>query len=357
MDSRHIQPFVDETIRTFDLMLGVTVKAVGEEKKESADSAYGLSGTVGLSGSATGGVVLSLPEDAACKIVSLMLREQVEEVTPDVLDGVRELVNIISARAKRALSRQGLPDLKCALPSVVVGEGRRVWLSRELPCVSIGFVTEEFGPFCIEISLRPVGERGSLPVAVADDAGRCVPGTPTPGADTGEGPAVMKILLIDDSAIVRRFVAATLYDIDDVPVDLVETTTGPEALAAVEEHGSSIDLILCDLGIPEIDGLAVLEKVKATTDTRSACFVVVSGDMSDGTVSRALKAGAAGFLVKPFTQNELVGLVREVHSRLARGLPTATGDGLPLFMPSGGPQSEASGEPPSDDGPSQDGGL
>ena len=71
---------------------------------------------------------------------------------------------------------------------------------------------------------------------------------------------------------------------------------------------------------------------------------------------RALVTGAAGFLVKPFTQNELVGLVREVHSRLARGLPTATGDGLPLFGPSGGPPSEASGEPPSDDGPSQDGG-
>ncbi|GAG51499.1 unnamed protein product, partial [marine sediment metagenome] len=139
-----------------DLMLGVAVKKVGEEKKGSAGSAYGLSGTVGLSGSATGGVVLSLPEDAACKIVSRLLCEQVDEVTPDVIDGVGELVNIIPARAKRTLARHGLPDLRCALPDVVVGKGRSVWLSRELPCVSVSLVAEEYGPFCIEVSIRPV---------------------------------------------------------------------------------------------------------------------------------------------------------------------------------------------------------
>jgi chemotaxis protein CheX len=352
----HIQPFVDETIRTFDLMLDVAVRKVGEEKKEGAESVHELSGTVGISGSATGGVVLSLPEDAACKIVSRLLCEEVDEVNPDVEDVVAELVNIISARAKRALARQGLPDLRCALPNVVVGEGRRVWLARELPCVSIGFVAEEFGPFCLEISIRPVREsparRGgrALQATVAEEAGEYGPETATPGADTGEGQAAMKILLVDDSVMLRKFAAAILADIDDMPVELIEAATGPEALAAVEEHGSSIDLILCDVGIPEIDGLSVLEKVKKTTDARDACVVIITGDVSDETVSRALKAGAAGFLVKPFSQDELTRLVREVHSRSARGLSTAAGDGLPLFRSA----SETLGEPPADDGPSQD---
>lgn len=161
----------------------------------------------------------------------------------------------------------------------------------------------------------------------------------------------MKILLVDDSVILRKFAAAILADIDDMPVELIETATGPEALAAAREHGSSIDLILCDVGIPEVNGLAVLEEIKGATDAREICFVMMTGDMSVETVFRAVKAGAAGFLVKPFSQDELTRLVREVHSRLARGLPTATGDGLPLS----GPHSDTSGEPSSDDGPSRGG--
>ena len=89
------------------------------------------------------------------------------------------------------------PELQSTLEDV--GEGRAVWLSRELPCVSISLVTEEFGPFCIEISLRPVGstessgrrgpvgESQALQAAVAEHAGRYGPGTAIPGKDTGEG--------------------------------------------------------------------------------------------------------------------------------------------------------------------------
>ncbi len=163
----------------------------------------------------------------------------------------------------------------------------------------------------------------------------------------------MKILLVDDSVIVRQLVASIMDDIDDIPIELIQATTGPEALAAVEEHGSSIDLILCDRGIPEIDGLAVLEEVKTNTAARAACFVMITGDTSDETVAKAFKGGAAGFLVKPFAHDKIVKLVRGVHSRLARGLSTSTADGLPLYAP----DSEASGEPSSDDGPSQDGGA
>lgn len=352
MDNSLIQPFVDETIRTFELMLGVTVTKVGEETRENPEGVHDVSATVGIAGSATGGVVLSMPKSAARKIASQLIGEQVDELSPDVKDVVGELANVVSARAKRVLEKEGLIGLRLSLPHVVVGKGRSVWLSRELPCVSVSLLTEEYGPFCIEISIRPVEGERALRAAVTEDAGEYGSRTATPGAETGEGRPAMRILLVDDSTILRKFVAAILADIDDMPVELIETATGPEALAAIEEHGSSIDLILCDLGIPEIDGLAVLEKVKAMTDARETCFVIITGDMSNDTVFRAVNEGAAGFLVKPFTQNELVRLVREVHSRLARRLPTATGEGLPLFRSA----PETSGDPPSDDGPLQDGG-
>ncbi len=132
---------------------------------------------------------------------------------------------------------------------------------------------------------------------------------------TVEGGSTMKILLVDDSSILRKFVAHVIADIDGIRIELVEATTGPEALAAVEEHGSSIDLMLCDLGIPEVDGLSVIEKVKANPDCGDMAVVVITGDMSDETVSKALETGAAGFLVKPFRGEELTKLVRDVHSR------------------------------------------
>lgn len=129
----------------------------------------------------------------------------------------------------------------------------------------------------------------------------------------------MKILIVDDSSVLKRFLARVIGEMEDIPVELIETSTGPEALAAVEPHGSPIDLMLCDLGIPEIDGLSVLKTVKARPDSGTMTVVMMTGDMSDETVSKALAAGAAGFLVKPFSQDEVTRLVREVHSRSKRG--------------------------------------
>ncbi len=125
----------------------------------------------------------------------------------------------------------------------------------------------------------------------------------------------MKILLVDDSSILRKFVGHVIADIDGIRIELVEAASGREALAAVEKHGSSIDLMLCDLGIPEIDGLSVLQKVKASPDYTDMTVVMITGDMSNETVSKALDAGATGFLVKPFRGEELTKLVRDVHSR------------------------------------------
>ncbi len=159
MESRHIEPFVNETMRTFELMSGVTPNKVGEKKKESVESAYELSGVVWISGPGEGAVVLSFPRDTACKIVSELLSDQIDELSLDVEDIVAELANIVASRARRALSERGLPGLGLSLPHVIVGKGRAVRRSRDLPCTSIAVLAERFGPFCIEISIRPVEAR------------------------------------------------------------------------------------------------------------------------------------------------------------------------------------------------------
>ncbi len=155
MDVNHVQPFIQETVNTFEVMLGVKPSAQELETKESTDGTYDISAIIGISGSGTGAVVVSFPEDVACKIVSRMLGEEITEVNQDVSDGLGELVNIITGNAKRGLVKYGFKDLSLSLPNVVVGKHRTVWRSKDMPCLMKRFFSSELGSFCIEVNIRP----------------------------------------------------------------------------------------------------------------------------------------------------------------------------------------------------------
>ncbi len=155
MDVNHVQPFIQETVNTFEVMLGVKPSAKELETKESTDGTYDISAIIGISGSGTGAVVVSFPEDVACKIVSRMLGEEITEVNQDVSDGLGELVNIITGNAKRGLVKYGFQDLSLSLPNVVVGKHRTVWRSKDMPCLMKRFFSSELGSFCIEVNIRP----------------------------------------------------------------------------------------------------------------------------------------------------------------------------------------------------------
>ncbi len=154
MDLDHMQPFIQETIKTFEVMLGVKPDTKELEMKESTDGTYDVSAIIGISGSGTGGVVVSFPEDVACRIVSRMLGEELTEVNQDVSDGLGELVNIITGNAKRGLVKHGFENLSLSLPNVVVGKHRTVWRTKDMPCLMKKFFSSELGTFCIEVNIR-----------------------------------------------------------------------------------------------------------------------------------------------------------------------------------------------------------
>lgn len=155
MDINHVKPFIQETVNTFEMMLGVKPAEQELETKESTDGTYDISAIIGISGSGTGAVVVSFPEDVACRIVSRMLGEEITEVNQDVSDGLGELVNIITGNAKRGLVKYGFKDLSLSLPNVVVGKHRTVWRSKDMPCLMKRFFSSELGSFCIEVNIRP----------------------------------------------------------------------------------------------------------------------------------------------------------------------------------------------------------
>jgi two-component system chemotaxis response regulator CheY len=141
----------------------------------------------------------------------------------------------------------------------------------------------------------------------------------------------MKILVVDDSAVMRKLIIRALGGEVRPDIEVLEAAEGMQALAIVARHGSSIDLILCDMNMPNVDGLAFLMSLRASPDVRHIPFIIVTADTSDERAARALREGAAGVIGKPFRPEVIAALVRKkrLHGRRATsgalGVDTVTG--------------------------------
>lgn len=111
----------------------------------------------------------------------------------------------------------------------------------------------------------------------------------------------MRVLIIEDSAIAARLIRSC---IESVTTDIVIKADGHKGL---EEIGQRIpDLLFLDLGLPSLDGWAVLERVRSNQLTADLPVVVVTGYGTEAVRTRALAAGADGFISKPFRQEDLL---------------------------------------------------
>jgi two-component system, chemotaxis family, chemotaxis protein CheY len=119
----------------------------------------------------------------------------------------------------------------------------------------------------------------------------------------------MKILFVEDSALMRRsMVKAALKS----GFKTVEAENGAEALARLRKHGTSIDLVVLDWNMPVMDGLEVLTKMRSQADFQSIPVLMATSDGVEEDVKQALKAGASGYLVKPFTAEVLVKRINSI---------------------------------------------
>jgi CheY-like chemotaxis protein len=114
-----------------------------------------------------------------------------------------------------------------------------------------------------------------------------------------EGPC--RVLLADDNARIRMLVRRTLDRLDDFEV-VGEAADGPEALALVD--ATAPDILLLDLGMPELDGLGVLEELgRRRAPVRVVVFTASAAASGDAVRARAL--GAVDVLGKDATPREL----------------------------------------------------
>jgi two-component system, OmpR family, KDP operon response regulator KdpE len=121
----------------------------------------------------------------------------------------------------------------------------------------------------------------------------------------------LKVLLIEDEPQMRRFLRASL---STSGTTLIEAATGREGLAAASSH--SPDIILLDLGLPDIDGLEVTKRLREWT--RTPIIVLSARDKEDDKIA-ALDGGADDYLTKPFSIQELLARIRVAERHAASG--------------------------------------
>ncbi len=111
--------------------------------------------------------------------------------------------------------------------------------------------------------------------------------------------ATGRILVIDDEAIVRNSIVAYL---EDSGFDVIEAENGREGVACF--NSQCPDVVLCDLRMPHMDGLAVLKEINQTRPNTP--FIVVSGAGVMADVVEALRLGASDYLIKPIIDLEVL---------------------------------------------------
>ncbi|QWP78761.1 response regulator [Lysobacter sp. K5869] len=119
----------------------------------------------------------------------------------------------------------------------------------------------------------------------------------------------MKLLIVDDSNVIRQRIARLASDARLPNVEIVgQARNGAEALNLFVRHRP--DVVTMDLTMPELGGVECTEQIAAIDDNVN--ILVVSALSDKSTAITALKKGARGFLYKPFTDDQLVQALLEM---------------------------------------------
>ncbi len=119
---------------------------------------------------------------------------------------------------------------------------------------------------------------------------------------------MIRVLIADDHAVVRQGLRTFLDLQDDIEV-VAEAATAIEALEAAERVEP--DVVLIDLVMPRLDGIEAIRRLREQVP--SARAIVLSSFVDDDKLFPAVRAGAAGYLLKDVQPQELVEAIRTVH--------------------------------------------
>jgi two-component system, chemotaxis family, chemotaxis protein CheY len=147
--------------------------------------------------------------------------------------------------------------------------------------------------------------RVELPM-YSKSAGRLRRAVSWPDCETGKAVETMdkvRALIIDDSSVMRKIVERSLRQAGIELEKVVEAANGAEGLAALRDN--VVDLILCDINMPVMDGLEFVRQVATVENAKGVPIVMITTEGSESHVVAALSAGARGYIRKPFTPDQV----------------------------------------------------
>ena len=117
----------------------------------------------------------------------------------------------------------------------------------------------------------------------------------------------VKVLVVEDNNAMRNLIATALDQ--HLDVDVFEAENGFAALKQLPEN--EFQLILTDINMPDINGLELITFLRQHPSYKEVPILIITTEAGEEDRKRGLAIGANGYLVKPFTEGDLVNLVQQ----------------------------------------------
>lgn len=115
------------------------------------------------------------------------------------------------------------------------------------------------------------------------------------------------ILTVDDAATMRKMIAFTLKGAGH---EVLEAEDGVAALKALD--GRTVDMVITDVNMPNMDGITLIRRLRALPAFKTTPIVMLTTESSPEKKAEGRSAGATGWIVKPFQQEQLLAVVAKV---------------------------------------------
>lgn len=126
----------------------------------------------------------------------------------------------------------------------------------------------------------------------------------------------LHFLIVDDFSTMRRIIAGLLKELGYTKIS--EAEDGEKALLLLRSSaraGNDIDFVISDWNMPIMDGLTLLQKVRASSDLNDMPFLMVTAEAKKENILAAAQAGADGYIVKPFNAATLQEKLNKVMTK------------------------------------------
>jgi len=111
------------------------------------------------------------------------------------------------------------------------------------------------------------------------------------------------VLIVDDSAAIRKILQRMLGQAGVTLGKVLEAGDGVEALERLKIQ--TVNLILSDINMPNMDGIQLLTELKSKAESKHIPVIMITTEGGEAKVMEALELGASGYVRKPFTSNQI----------------------------------------------------